>query len=146
MALRHPTKLEWAVIGVIFAILVALLIPSEQGVWDGDFPLEISVTESEPIDRESLLFATFWSADDARDAITQLGVYEWGFHPPKLTDDGRVNIDVPVCGRITSWGDTYNQPPFLVSEYHLANDGKVARKCFDIPTGHGPRSIDILLP
>ncbi|MBL8818546.1 MAG: hypothetical protein JNL58_21135 [Planctomyces sp.] len=146
MALRQPSKLEWAVIGVMLAILVALLIPSTQGVWDGDFSLTISVTESEPIDQESLLFATFWSEDQARDALAKPGVYEWGFHPSQLTDDGRATIDVPVFGRITTWGDTYNQPPFLVAEYRLAHDGKVTRKCFDIPTGRGPRSIEILLP
>ena len=146
MALRQPSKLEWAVICVILAVLVALLIPSTQGVWDGDFSLTISVTESEPIDRDSLLFATFWSEDQARHALAKPGVYEWGFHPPKPTDDGRATIDVPVFGRITTWGDTYNQPQFLVAEYHLASDGTVARKCFHMPIGRGPRSIDILLP
>ena len=148
MALRRPTKLEWAVIGAILANLVALLIPSTPAVWDGEFSLTISVTESKPIDRDSLLFATCWSEDEVRDALGKPGVYEWGFHPPKLTDDGRAIIDVPVFGRTTTWSDTYNQPQFLVAEYHVANDTShlPARKRFDIPTGRGPRSMAILLP
>jgi hypothetical protein len=151
MAFRKLSKLEWAVIGVAVAIAAALLIPSPQGVWDGEFPLVIAITESEPLDRDSLLLAMCWSDNDAQEALDNPGDYEkTRFRRPEFNDEGQAVIDVPVSGHIGTRGkpESYNHPTCVVVEYRLAadNDSSIARKRFDIPTGRGPRSITIRLP
>ena len=40
---KKPTMLEWAVIVVIVVVLIALLVPSVEGVWDGDRVLPVLV-------------------------------------------------------------------------------------------------------
>lgn len=40
---KKPTKLELAIIVVIVVVLIALLLPSVQGVWDGDRVLPVLV-------------------------------------------------------------------------------------------------------
>lgn len=150
MKLLNLTKLEWAIVICVAVVLVALLLPTNQGFWDGRFALAVCVEEAESIDRESLLLATFWTEEEAQDALDHPGVYEYGFRPLRSTDDGQEVIDVPCCGRVGAWGEvtTYRYPAFLVVEYRLegADEASPVRKRFHIPNGRGPRSMTIQLP
>lgn len=150
MAFPRLSKLEWAVLIAIVLMIVLLLGPSPPQVWFGDFQLSITVDESEPIERESVRLATFWSNADAELAMNSSGEHEPGFYPPRFTNDFKITIDVPAFGQHETWRrpSTYYQPRFLVVEYRLASGThpQVARKCFSIPTGRGPRSMTILLP
>ena len=150
MRITKPTKTDCIVIAAILVLLIVLIIPSTQAVWDGHFQLTIDIDAREPIDRESLVFATCWFEDEALDALNNPGVYEYGFRPPEFSGDGDAVIDVPASGRPGTWGQrgTYNHPEFLIVEYRLpeADNELLARKRFDIPSGRGPRSMTIDLP
>ncbi len=150
MPLRRPTKTEWIVGGVLALVAAALVFSPVVAVWDGRFRLTISIQETEPLDRDSLSFATCWFEREADHALANPRRYEYGFRLPKFTTDGRAVIDVPASGRSGGWGlvDTYNHPEHLVVEYRLAgtDNGRVKRKRFGIPIGRGPRSISITLP
>ncbi len=149
MRITKPNKIEWIIIGVIIAILAALLVPPVEGVWDGHFQLTIEIHEDEPIDGDSLLFATCWFEREAEHALANPGLYELGFRHPEFTDNGHAVIDVPASGRPGSWrtAGTYNHPKYLVVEYRPAasDNGALKRKRCDIPTGRGSRSLTITL-
>jgi hypothetical protein len=148
MRITTPTKTEWIIIGVILAVIVALLVNPAQQVWDGHFRLTIDINEHQPIDHKSLLFATCWFEPDAKEASQNPGVYEHGFGPAEIFNDNHAMIDVPASGRSgTLWSSgTYNHPKFLVVEFRLNNCETRARKMFHIPVGRGARSMIIDLP
>ena len=150
MKLRNLTKLEWAIVALVGVILIALLVPPVEAVFDGHFVLAVCVEESRAIDRESVLLATFWTEEEAQEALDDPGVYEYRFRRLRLTDDGQTVIDVPYCGRDATWREParYNEPAFLVVEYRLEDPDEPSpvRKRFDIPEGRGPRSMSIRLP
>lgn len=150
MRIARLSKIEWAVIAGVFGLLAALILAPGVAVWDGRFRLTIRIDEDEPIDRDSLVFATCWFEREAVHALANPGHYEYGFRGSEFTDNGHAAIDVPASGRLGVWGTTgsYNHPEHLVVEFRLASsDNKtLRRKRFDIPTGRGPRSLTIALP
>jgi hypothetical protein len=149
MQVKNLCKAEWLTLGVMLGVLVALLAPTTQSAWDGHFQLTIAVDQNVPVDRDSLLFATFWFEHEARQAIKSPGVYEWGFHPPSFNAAGHAVIDVPASGRPGNWGTSgsYNHPQILVAEYCPADaEGPPTRRRFDIPGGRGARFMRIDLP
>jgi len=135
---------------VIAGVLVALLVPQGEGVWDGHFRLTIAVSESEPIDRESLRFAMTWNEREAQQALGEPDLYQYGLIAPEWSADGQAILDVSCCGRVKTWGTigTYNHPRFLIAEYRLAESDEQSptRKLFEIPDGRGDRSMAIELP
>ena len=86
------TKIEWIVIGALLAGLVALLTPSTQCVWDGDFRLTVRLHEREPIDRESLQFATYWLEPEAQHALQNPGACGSDFRRPEFSAHGYAMI------------------------------------------------------
>jgi len=152
MPFRRPTTIESIVIAAFVLLVAALILSPGKGVFDGRFPLTVTIreTETEPIDRDSLLFATCWFEDEAASAISNPGAYEHGFRPPAFTADGRAVIDVPASGRTGRWGTvaSYHHAEHLVVEYRLAraDNAPPKRKRFRIPKGRGERSITIDLP
>ena len=150
MRFGKPSKAEWIVIGVVALVIVSLIFPPVVAVWDGHFRLTIAVSETEPIDRDSLSFATCWLEREADHALANPGFYDYRFRPPDFTTDGHAVIVVAASGRSGGWGttDTYNHPEHLVVEFRLAgtDNGPPKRKRFGIPIGRGPRSITIALP
>lgn len=148
MRIRRLSTTEFIVVSAIAVILAALLFSPVQSVWDGHFPLTIEIDETEPIDRDSLMFATCWFEPEAEHALATPGLD--GFRRPNLTATGHAIIDVPASGRPGNWmtDGTYNHTEYLVVEYRVAarDNGQMARKRFTIPTGRGPRTTRITLP
>jgi hypothetical protein len=150
MRFRQPKKSEWIVMGVVAIVIAALMFPPVVEVWDGHFRLTIAIQETEPIDWDSLSFATCWFEREANAAWANPGRYKYAFRPPDFTTDGRAVIDVSSSGRSGVWGTagTYHHPEHLVVEFRLAEtaNAPLKRRRFAIPIGRGPRSITIALP
>jgi hypothetical protein len=149
MRLTALSKMEWAIIGVILAIVVALIVPVQEAVWDGHFPLTLDLRLHQSVNDESLMLSIFWSEADARESLVRRSHHDHVFHPVETLDGSHAEISVPAFGRLSTWGaGTYHHPRFLVIEYRVdeGDNPTVARKLFSIPEGRGARSITVELP
>lgn len=134
---------------VVVAMLLLLPFVSVK-VWDGSFPLTIVIDTDQPIDPNELYFATCWHKIDAEYAIETGTTGDAPFGPGDSDGDNLYTISVPCSGRAGPYGIeySYHQPLFLILEYSmLQGDNKVTRrKRFNIPTGRGPQSINVVVP
>jgi hypothetical protein len=150
--MRFPkfSKTEWVVLAGMTLVLAALILSPGVSVWDGHFPLTISIDGTEPIGRDSLLLATFWSESEAEEAVTQPGLYAYRFRTPDFTAEGNALIEVAASGRMGNWmtNGTYNHQQHLVVAYRpsVAGNDPATYKRFTIPAGRGARTLRIMLP
>jgi len=149
MRLNAPSRVEWAIIGVTLAIVVALIVPVQEAVWDGHFPLTLDLRLHQSIHDQSLMYSIFWTEEDAGESLVGHSDPDHVFHPIEISDDSHSVINVPASGRSSAWGaGTHHHPRFLVIEYRLdeGDNQTVARKRFSIPEGRGARAMTIELP
>lgn len=135
----------------VFAlIIIALLIPyGYVSVFDGHYPLTITVAETETVDARSLQFAMCWTDAEAEDATRIGATGETSFQSGKIADHDSRRISVPYSGRVNFFGfvASYNQPKYLIVQYKLAiGNDNLQRKQFSIPSGRGARNMRVAVP
>lgn len=134
-------------------VCVAALLSgfAEQAVYDGSFDLTLKLRADPTIDENAVCFADCWRPVDAAYAMRTGSRGEQSFDPGKIVGDHERLIRVPCSGRtpiIMGFGGSHVEPKFLVVEYSTTISGErvIQRKQFAIPTGHGARSMTIVLP
>lgn len=138
-----------------FLALVVLLPFLQVAVWNGAFPLTITVHSSPLIELAHLKIEPCWNQSYADFAMnvgtTDAGIFEdEPLLSPQSADANVYIVRVPCTGRSGPYWIEYSyiEAKFLVVEYQstVAGKAQLVRKQFSIPKGRGPRSMTITLP
>lgn len=150
MSGRHKTIYAVMIVG-----LIVLLPFGVTAVWDGSFPLTITIQAVPTFDTTHLLFKPCWnqSQADVELELDSEGEENDGgrpFHYSEPLDANTYLVRVPCSGHSGPFDIEYSyvEPRFLVVEFRTTDseDAPPLRKLFSIPEGRGPRSMTITLP
>ena len=135
----------------IAVVVILLIVPfGRVVVWNGRFPLTIVIDADQPIDAGELCFATCWRESEAEYTVKAGPTGEALFRPGVCKSDSHYTISVPCSGRSGPYGInySYHEPLFLVIQYSIlkGDENYIRRKLFSIPTGCGPRSLNVTVP
>ncbi len=148
----------WKYKAMIAAIVVGgivLLHFLQTVVWDGTFPMTVTLQATPQVDIAHLKFEACGNqkyADFAMEVgFTEEGLFGDGpFQSTQMLDANTYLVSVPCSGRSGPFEIEYSyiESQFLVVEFKTTDSGNAPplRKQFSIPAGRGQRSMTITLP